>query len=54
MPLPQAVAVQFKIGDNSLEIHFPDGWLAANPLTQADFEAEAEWLKRIDLALSVR
>src|SRR5690606_13706144 len=46
--------VQFKAGDNSLEILFPEGWLAANPLTQADFEAEAEWLKRIDLTLSVR
>ena len=46
--------VQFKVGDNSLEIVFPEGWLAANPLTLADFEAEAEWLKRIDLTLSVR
>ncbi|MGX8249404.1 hypothetical protein ACWS7J_28795, partial [Escherichia coli] len=46
--------VQLKVGDNSLEIVFPEGWLAANPLTLADFEAEAEWLKRIDLTLSVR
>lgn len=46
--------VQFKASDDSLEIQFPQGWLAANPLTQADFEAEAEWLKRIDLTLSVR
>lgn len=45
--------VLLKASDNSLEIHFPDGWLAANPLTQADFEAEAEWLKRIDLKLQV-
>jgi len=25
----------------------------ANPLTQADFESEAEWLKRIDMTLTV-
>ena len=45
--------VQLRASDNSLAIRFPDGWLAANPLTQADFEAEAQWLKRIDIALSV-
>lgn len=46
--------VQLQARQNSLEIVFPDGWLSANPLTLADFEAEAEWLKRIDLTLSVR
>ncbi|MBU3055009.1 exopolyphosphatase [Pseudomonas indica] len=46
--------VQLKAGPQSLDIQFPEGWLAANPLTQADFEQEAEWLKRIDFTLSVR
>ena len=47
-------AVKLRASDDSLDVVFPEGWLAANPLTQADFEAEAEWLKRIGLTLSVR
>ena len=50
----QAPAFQLKAGDNSLDVAFPDGWLANNPLTQADFALEADWLKRIDFTLSVR
>lgn len=46
-------AVQLKVGPQSLAVQFPDDWLAANPLTQADFEQEAEWLKRIDFNLQV-
>ena len=46
-------AVQLKVGPQSLAVQFPDDWLAANPLTQADFEQEAEWLKRIDFSLQV-
>jgi exopolyphosphatase/guanosine-5'-triphosphate,3'-diphosphate pyrophosphatase len=46
--------VQLKAGPQSLDLTFPDGWLAANPLTQADFEQEAEWLTRIGFTLSVR
>ncbi|GLK87595.1 exopolyphosphatase [Pseudomonas turukhanskensis] len=46
--------VKLRASDDSLDLVFPEGWLAANPLTQADFEAEAEWLKRIGLTLSVR
>jgi exopolyphosphatase/guanosine-5'-triphosphate,3'-diphosphate pyrophosphatase len=45
--------VKLRASDDSLDVVFPEGWLAANPLTQADFEAEAEWLKRIGLTLSV-
>jgi exopolyphosphatase/guanosine-5'-triphosphate,3'-diphosphate pyrophosphatase len=45
--------VQLKASDSSLEIIFPSGWLEQNPLTQADFEAEAEWLKRINLELRI-
>ncbi|UTW09726.1 exopolyphosphatase [Pseudomonas benzenivorans] len=46
--------VQLRADQSSLEIHFPDDWLAANPLTQADFTQEAEWLKRVGIELSVR
>ncbi len=46
--------VRLQAGGQQLQIHFPDGWLDANPLTQADFAQEADWLKRIDIDLSVR
>ena len=46
--------VQLKAGPQSLDLTFPDGWLAANPLTQADFEQEAEWLTRLGFVLTVR
>ena len=45
--------VELQVTSSSLEVHFPSGWLEANPLTQADFAQEAEWLKRIDLELKV-
>ncbi len=45
--------VQLKASGNSFDVQFPKGWLEANPLTQADFEQEAEWLKRIDFELKV-
>ena len=46
--------VQLQGGPKSLDLTFPDGWLEANPLTQADFEQEASWLKRIGFTLNVR
>ncbi len=46
--------VRLQADEQNLGIHFPDGWLEANPLTQADFALEADWLKRIDIELSVR
>lgn len=46
--------VRLKVGPQSLDVQFPENWLAANPLTQADFEQEATWLKRIDFTFSVR
>ena len=46
--------VQLHASEQGLAISFPDGWLAANPLTEADFRQEAEWLKRVDIELSVR
>ncbi|MBC9252761.1 exopolyphosphatase [Pseudomonas alcaligenes] len=46
--------VQMQAGPQSLDLTFPAGWLEANPLTQADFEQEAEWLARIGFSLKVR
>lgn len=46
--------VRLEASEQSLEIAFPEGWLEANPLTQADFTQEAGWLKRIGVELSVR
>ncbi|MET1079306.1 MAG: exopolyphosphatase [Pseudomonas sp.] len=46
--------VQLQAGPQHLDIVFPEGWLAANPLTLADFAQEAEWLARIGFRLSVR
>jgi exopolyphosphatase/guanosine-5'-triphosphate,3'-diphosphate pyrophosphatase len=46
--------VQLQASAQSLEICFPEDWLASNPLTQADFIQEAEWLKRTGIVLSVR
>ncbi len=50
----QAPAFTLQAGENSLDVAFPEGWLANNPLTQADFALEAEWLKRIDFTLTIR
>ena len=50
----QAPVFQLRARDNSLDVAFPEGWLNENPLTQADFALEAEWLKRIDFTLTVR
>ena len=49
--MPQA---QLIAGPQSLDVQFPAGWLQANPLTQADFEQEAEWLTRTGFSLRVR
>jgi exopolyphosphatase/guanosine-5'-triphosphate,3'-diphosphate pyrophosphatase len=46
--------VRLEVGERSLELIFPEGWLAANPLTQADFAQEAEWLQRIEYRLTAR
>jgi exopolyphosphatase/guanosine-5'-triphosphate,3'-diphosphate pyrophosphatase len=32
-------------GKDSLELHFPFGWLDVNPLTAADLEQERDWLR---------
>ncbi|MCY1271189.1 Exopolyphosphatase [compost metagenome] len=49
----QMPAITLKCASKSLEIRFPDGWLETSPLTRADFEQEAEWLKRVGYQLRV-
>ncbi|MCY1403391.1 Exopolyphosphatase [compost metagenome] len=49
----QMPSVTLKCAAKSLDIRFPDDWLATNPLTRADFEQEADWLKRVGYQLSV-
>ena len=39
-------------GDH-LEVIFAEGWLEQNPLTQADFEQEAQWLTRVGIVLTI-
>ena len=46
--------VQLKADGDSLGVAFPSGWLENNPLTQADFALEAEWLARVGFTLTVR
>jgi len=46
--------VQLHAGADTLDVVFPDGWVENNPLTQADFALEAEWLTRVGFTLTVR
>ncbi|WP_263261829.1 exopolyphosphatase [Pseudomonas sp. RIT-PI-S] len=46
--------VQLHANGDALDVVFPDGWLENNPLTQADFALEAEWLTRVGFTLTVR
>jgi exopolyphosphatase/guanosine-5'-triphosphate,3'-diphosphate pyrophosphatase len=46
--------VSIRIGNNGrrqIELSFPKQWLAAHPLTQADLEMEADYLKSADVRL---
>ncbi|MCQ4241002.1 exopolyphosphatase [Stutzerimonas stutzeri] len=49
-----ASEVLLKPAERSLELVFPDGWLDDNPLTRADFEAEAAWLTRVGYELRMK
>ena len=40
-------------GKDSLELHFPSGWLDVNPLTAADLEQERDWLRARGFELRV-
>ena len=51
----QAVSeVRLQASERRLELLFPRGWLNANPLTRADFEAEAAWLARVGYELRIK
>ncbi len=41
----------FQVKKNKLSLGFPEGWLEANPLTQADLETEARYLEDIGYKL---
>ena len=40
--------------DDALAVTFPAGWLEDNPLTQADFEREAQYWAKAGYRLTVR
>ncbi len=45
--------IRVKPGASSLKIGFPDSWLNDNPLTYADSEQEAKYLKGAGFKLDV-
>ena len=49
----EASQVKLRAEGDHLDVIFPDGWLEQNPLTQADFEQEAQWLTRVGIVLTV-
>ncbi len=48
-PLPE---FELKTKNNALSLRFPEGWLDAHPLTQADIEQEADYLKGVRFKLN--
>ncbi|MGB0663091.1 MAG: exopolyphosphatase [Pontibacterium sp.] len=47
-------AIDMVADENKLELTFPQGWLDHHPLTAADLEQEAEYLKAIEFKLKIR
>lgn len=47
--LPELTA---KARKRNLRLRFPEGWLGAHPLTRADLESEAQYLRKADFKLS--
>jgi len=41
-----------EVSSSAIGLRFPPGWLDQHPLTRADLESEAEYLRAIDLRLS--
>jgi exopolyphosphatase/guanosine-5'-triphosphate,3'-diphosphate pyrophosphatase len=41
------------VNQQRLELRFPAGWLDEHPLTRADLEAEARYLKKAGFRLEV-
>ncbi len=46
--------LRFDVSGESIELVFPDKWLSANPLTNADLTREIKYLANVDIALQVR
>ncbi len=49
----EASQVQLRAEGDHLDVIFAEGWLEQNPLTQADFEQEAQWLERVGIVLTI-
>lgn len=47
-PLP---AFTLEVSDDAITIDFPNGWLSEHPLTEADLETEAGYMKALDFTL---
>jgi len=47
-------AFTLKVEDNRMELSFPPGWLVHHPLTRADLEQEAIYLRNIDFKLKIQ
>ncbi|MGB1879445.1 MAG: hypothetical protein ACPHTD_01900 [Gammaproteobacteria bacterium] len=37
-----------------MRLSFPTGWLAAHPLTRADLQSEADYLRAVELKLKFK
>ena len=46
--------IRFDVSGKSIELVFPDKWLHANPLTDADLTREKKYLTNVDIELQVR
>lgn len=49
VPLPP---IELAAGKNALDLRFPPGWLDEHPLTRADLETEAAWLREAGCRLA--
>jgi exopolyphosphatase/guanosine-5'-triphosphate,3'-diphosphate pyrophosphatase len=45
--------LRLRAGKRALSVHLARGWLRQHPLTQADLEQEATWLKAAGFRLDV-
>jgi exopolyphosphatase/guanosine-5'-triphosphate,3'-diphosphate pyrophosphatase len=45
--------INLHAGRDSLDLHFPSGWLDVNPLTAADLVQERDWLRARGFELRV-
>lgn len=47
-------SMEMEAGNSTIRLRFPQEWLEAHPLTQADLEQEADYLKVIDIKLKFK